>query len=231
MNNLPPLLRRVGVYCNDVNDWLTVGGDLHLAQDLTGNDPEDTVGELFEHGVTHVLDLRIEWDDTDIWTGCGLPTENYLYLPIMDSRQHIPDEKWFESIEDFLQQFWLSHVPGDRLYVHCHMGINRAPSAAMIALLYAYPSMTPWEAFMTIRRARPPAGVVYAKYVGIRHIILTAGGWDGDTTDPVYKEVTDWIDQLQTYWSPERIAEVRGGVSMYRSAEGTVDETGALVVQ
>lgn len=224
------LLARIDTLYNDVNEWLTVGGDLDVAEDLLGQTPDETVAALMDHGVTHVLDLRIEWDDTKAWVRNGLPAQNYRYLPIEDSRSHIPADDWFTGVEDFVEQFWKDAVPGDRLYVHCHMGINRAPSAAMLALLHSTPGLSPWEAFMTIREVRPPAGVVYAKYVGIRHIIQAAGGWDGDIESPTYKDVSDFIASLQTYWTPEMIAQARRGVAYYRSLEGgtEVDTTEAL---
>jgi len=211
--------RRVDHHYDDVTHWLSVGGDVDLAEGLTGLEPERTVRHLQDHGVTHVLDLRVEWDDADLWLEHGFPAENYCYAPIVDDRDHVPEDEWFARVENFVRHFWETSKPGERLFVHCHAGINRGPSAAMLALLYTYPTMTPWEAFMMIRDARPCAGVVYAKYVGIRHILLAAGGWDGDKDSETYRMIVEFTEALQSYWTPERIEGARDG-SFYRGAKG-----------
>lgn len=207
------LLRRARTHYSDVNHWLTIGGDLDLAEGLTGAPVEATIDHLLDHGVSHVLDLRDWWHDADLWVDAGLPPENYGYVPIIDSRQHVPDESWFTDIEAFVDHYWATSRPGDRLYVHCQMGVNRGPTGAMVALLHTWPTMSPWEAFQTVRQARPAAGVVYAKHVGIRHIIQSAGGWDGDTEDETYRKVADFTEALQRYWTPQRINEARGDLT------------------
>lgn len=210
-HNLPGFLRRVDAHYNDVTEWLSVGGDLDLAEDLTGKDCAEVIDELLAHGVTHVLDLRIEGEDAEVWEQHGLPAVNYCWAPIFDSRDYVPDAEWFDEVERFVDSFWRAAQPGDRLYVHCAMGINRGPSGAMIALLLTNPTLSPFDAFLQIRQVRPAAGVVYAKYVGIRHIIREASGWDGDTDSEVYRKIVDYTEALQTYWTPERIAAARSG--------------------
>lgn len=209
-------------YCNDVNEWLTVGGDLDLAKDVTGQDYHVTIGELFARGVTHVLDLRSEWEDRRLWLNAGLDDANYCHAPIIDHRGHIPPEEWFQSIEDFVSDFWRSADEGDRLYVHCHMGINRAPSAAMLALLTVYANLEPWAAFQQIREARPVAGLVYAEVVGIRHMLNR----EGVTTEDLLaagclpESCTTYSKAIKDYWTPERLHERRMGIAWYRDAEG-----------
>lgn len=206
----------VSTFYNDVNDWLSVGGDLDLALDLTGQDHATTIAKLREHGVTHVLDLRSEWDDLATWAANGLPAENYCHAPIIDSWRHAPAESWYEAVEDFVKEFWLNSLEGDRLYVHCHMGINRAPSAAMLALLTTNPEMHPYEAFLMIREVRPAAGLVYADVVGARHIAMSSGN---------LAALDGFVQMINDYWSPEMIREVNRGIAYYRSIEG-----GTLVV-
>lgn len=209
-------------YYNDVNEWLTVGGDLDLARDVTGQSYQTSIDELMTHGVTHVLDLRCEWEDRRLWTDAGLPTENYCHAPIEDSWRHIPDEDWFCAVENFVSDFWRSADEGDRLYAHCHMGINRAPSAAMLALLTVNANMQPWEAFMQIRNARPVAGLVYAEVVGIRHLLNVEGVTTEDlvAAGELPESTLTFSKAIQEYWTPERQAERRAGISFYRSAEG-----------
>lgn len=200
---------------NDVNDWLSVGGDLDLAHYLTDQTYDETIGQLTEHGVTHVIDARIEWCDELTWIENGLPSENHCYAPIVDWWKHSPDEGWFRTVEDFVAKFWANSYEGDRLYVHCHMGINRGPSAAMIALLTIEPAMHPYEAFLMVRDARPAAGLVYADVIGARHIAMS---------DRALGEIPAYSRLIRDYWAPETIREETGGVAYYRDADGETRE-------
>lgn len=215
----------VSSFFDTVTDWLVVGGDLDLAECLTDQPPEVTIEQLMGIGVTHVLDLRSEWEDVDLWIENGLSPRNYCYAPIVDDWTHCPDEAWFCAVQNFVLQFWFESSPGDRLYVHCHMGVNRAPSAAMLALLTVEPQMKPWDAFLTIRQARPAAGLVYANAVGARHIVMQADDWAGEFQilcegTETHRAVTEYLNTLQTYWSYERVRDVNRGVAYYRSNEG-----------
>lgn len=213
-------------YFNDVNDWLSVGGDLSLAQDVTGKDYATTMAELFAHGVTHVLDLRLlreEPQSDRIWAFAGLPAENYARIPIDDRWGLVPEEEWFEAVEAFIHKFWMDSTEGERLYVHCHMGINRAPSAAMLALLTVDPEMEPFEAFLQIREARSVAGLVYGEAVGIRHLLKAEGvEMTHDMTLP--PSVVRFSDAIRTYWTPELSERVRHGIAWYRGKEGQTIE-------
>lgn len=209
-------------FYDDVNDWLSVGGDLDLARDLTGQDYHTTAAELIGRGVTHVLDVRSEWHDRRLWGECGLEPMNYCHAPIVDRWSHVPSEDWFSTVEDFVERFWLESAEGDRLYVHCHMGINRAPSAAMLALLTVDPALHPLDAFMHIRKARPVAGLVYAEPVGVRHLLNVESVTADDLTaaGELPASVRLFSAALDNYWTPELSESVRRGIAFYRGAEG-----------
>lgn len=208
-------------FFNDVNDWLSVGGDLDLARDVTGQDFMTTIAALQAHGVTHVLDLRSEWSDKPEWVRAGLADENYAHVPIIDHWGHIPDEDWFAGVESFVEKFWLNSAEGDRLYVHCHMGINRSPSAAMLALLTVDPLLTPMDAFMQVRAARPVAGMVYAEAVGIRHLLNVEGVTADDlATGEMPISVVVFSAEMRNYWTPELRQACNRGIAFYRSQEG-----------
>lgn len=218
----PWYARLMESYYNDVTDWLSVGGDLDLARDVTGQDFPTTIAQLREHGVTHVLDLRSEWSNAPEWIEGGLPAANYRHAPIVDSWGHIPSEEWFADVEAFVERFWLDSYEGDRLYVHCHMGINRGPSAAMLALLTVDPYMTVMDAFMTVRRARPIAGMVYAEAVGVRHLLnvecVTAE--DLSAAGELPASVRLFSAAMTNYWTPTLRTAVGRGIAFYRDAEG-----------
>ncbi len=135
-----------------VTPYLAVGGDLPADDDEAVRDAADLV-EV--GGVTHVLDVRQEAQE-ELWTLTSGVT--YRWAGIDDAGQRVPDA-WFEDIVT-----WALDVltePGSRLLTHCHMGINRGPSAGYAVLLGLW--WDPIEAIKTIRRARPVANVWYAE--------------------------------------------------------------------
>lgn len=135
-----------------VTDRLLVGGDLHPQEDVA----LDQAMELVEAGVTHVLDARIEWRDLDTWR--RLPSVDYRWDGIDDRGQRVP-ASWFEGVVTWalaaLEQ------PGTVVLTHCHMGINRGPSAGFAVLVAQ--GWDPVEALDAIRSARPVAFVAYAE--------------------------------------------------------------------
>lgn len=135
-----------------VTSFLAVGGDL----------PEDDdeavrhAAELIDvGGITHVLDVRHEAEET-LWDFA--PEVTYRWCGIDDAGQRVPDA-WFEDIVDWTLDALAQ--PGTRLLTHCHMGINRGPSAGYAVLLGL--GWDPVEALAGIRRARPIAHVWYAE--------------------------------------------------------------------
>lgn len=216
------------IFYNDVNEWLSVGADLDMARGLTGLPHTLTVDALRDRGVTHVLDLRSEWEDQDAWTRRGLAAENYCHAPITDSNRHIPAESWYTTVEEFVERFWLD-PEGNRLYVHCHMGINRAPSAAMLALLTVNENLSPFEAFLAIREARPAAGLVYAEHVGVRHLLNAEGMTEFTEDDTLPQSVVEFGAMLDAYWTPELVRSVNKGISYFRTKEGGTRVEGSTI--
>jgi predicted protein tyrosine phosphatase len=200
-------------FCNDVADWLITGGDLSLAFDLTEKTGEETAQELIARGVTHVLDVRSEWTDAKVWASVD-PTIQYCHAPIVDSHSHYVGESWYRAVEDFVEKFWLESHEGDKLYVHCHMGINRGTSAAMLALLTVDETLDPYDAFLLVREARPIAGLVYAEQVGRRHLKNQG------------LPVAEFNAKMRDYWSSDRIKEVNRGIAYYRTQEGGTIKVG-----
>lgn len=136
-----------------VTPRLLVGGDLDTRDvGLAG----DQLRELVEHGVTHVLDARIEWSDED-WVAENAPGIAYLHHGIDDAGQRVPAE-WFEVAVCWALEALES---GGTVLAHCHMGINRGPSLGFAVLLaQGWDAITAVDA---IRSARPIAWVAYAE--------------------------------------------------------------------
>jgi protein-tyrosine phosphatase len=145
-----PVLKLANI--NFVTERLAVGGDLspnfaHAHRQLD---------ELLEAGITHIVDLREEWSDESL-VHTWAPQVHYLQHRVADAGQQIGPQ-WFAElaawVADALQD------PDAKVLVHCHMGVNRAPSAMLALLLAEGRGLRP--SLDAIRRARPVAVIDYA---------------------------------------------------------------------
>lgn len=136
-----------------VTDRLAVGGDL---DGRDGDLAARQVADLRDAGITHVLDLRLEWSDEETWA--DVPGVSYLWDGIDDAGQRVPSA-WFERIVSWSLE--ALEDPDAKLLTHCHMGINRGPSAGYAVLLAQ--GWDPVDAIAAIRQARPIAFVAYAE--------------------------------------------------------------------
>jgi dual specificity phosphatase 3 len=136
-----------------VTERIWVGGDLEIT------DPGMAcvqLDELDAAGLTDIVDLRLEWND-EVWVTRHKPHLRYRWLGVDDAGPRMPDE-WF----DVGTHHVLGRLEaGATVLVHCHMGVNRAPSMGYAALLAL--GWDPVEALDAIRSARPIAFVGYAE--------------------------------------------------------------------
>jgi protein-tyrosine phosphatase len=146
-----PLLQHANAHF--VTDNLLVGGDLDYRSRRLA---ETQLRELHDVGVTHVIDVRVEWSDQD-WVAELLPGLTYFHHGIDDAGQQVPGE-WFQQGVDFALGALES---GGTVLSHCHMGINRGPSLGFAILLAQ--GWDAIEALDAIRRVRPIAFVAYAE--------------------------------------------------------------------
>ncbi len=133
-----------------VRDDLATGGDFGL---LPGR-ARRLADEAVRQGVTLVVDLRIEDDDADLWHGTGV---RYLRVGTDDAEGHHIPAGLFDEVVAAVRT---ATAAGGRSLVHCHMGVNRGPSAAYAVLLDR--GHGPVQAWNLIRRARPQAAIYYA---------------------------------------------------------------------
>ena len=136
-----------------VTPYLAIGGDL----DTTAHDV--AVGQLDElsgAGITHVVDVRVEWSDEE-WVRERNADVDYLHLGIDDAGQRVPDA-WFDEGVAFAREAVES---GGVVLAHCHMGINRGPSMGFAILLAL--GWDAREALDAIHAARPIAFIAYAE--------------------------------------------------------------------
>ena len=134
-----------------VTPRLAIGGDIDTR---SSRETADQIRDYRELGIDHVVDCRIEWDDSDLYAE-HMPDIAYLHHGMDDAGQSVPPE-WFDTAID-----WIDAAGPDAVVLtHCHMGINRGPSLGFAVLLHW--GWDPIDAIAAIRAARPIANVWYA---------------------------------------------------------------------
>lgn len=147
-----------------VSERLAVGGDLSA----NFRRARSQLDELVAAGITHIVDLRSEWTDETLVAEWA-PQVRYLHHPVADAGQVIgPD--WFAELVGWVDD--ALDDPQAKVLLHCHMGVNRAPSAALAVLLSQGVELRP--ALNAIRGARPVAIIDYARDALDWHL-LTSG--------------------------------------------------------
>lgn len=135
-----------------VTDRVALGGDLS-SMFATARLQLD---ELVAAGITHIVDLRSEWSDELLVKGWA-PDIRYWHYGIPDAGQRI-DPEWFEILTGWVREALAR--PEAKVLLHCHMGVNRAPSATLAVLLDQGIGLR--DALEAIRDARRVAVIDYA---------------------------------------------------------------------
>jgi protein-tyrosine phosphatase len=102
-----------------MTDRIAVGGGIWTAGHMA---------DVARAGVTHILDMQIEFDDTELAAPHGI---RVLWNPIDDDFQPKPPavfERGVEFARDALNE------DGSKLFIHCAAGIHRAPMMALAIL-------------------------------------------------------------------------------------------------
>ena len=108
-------------------------------------------------GITDLVDLRAEWTDED-WVLEASPTLKYHHLGVEDRGRPMGGD-WFDGGVRIVRDVW---ERGGTALVHCHLGVNRAPSMA-VAVLVALEGWDLVDAVQYVRELRPVAAAVYAE--------------------------------------------------------------------
>ena len=175
-----PVLRVANAHF--VTPFLAVGGDLAYDDAIA---VRQSVELVVDGGVTHILDVRQEADDTDWWASVeGL---SYLWAGIDDAGQRLP-AAWFDHVVGWATE---AIAAGGVVLTHCHMGINRGPSAGYAVLLAL--GWDPVEALAAIRAARPIANIWYAEDALAWH--LDRVGASAAERRTTYARVARWREE------------------------------------
>ena len=125
--------------------WLTdrigVGGGIWTAENMA---------KVAREGITHIIDMQIEFDDTPLAKKCGIEV---LWNPTDDDFEEKP-ASLFRSGAEFAERA-LERTDA-KLFIHCAAGVHRAPMMAL-AVLCSVLGMDLNEAMDLIERKRPVA--------------------------------------------------------------------------
>jgi protein-tyrosine phosphatase len=124
--------------------WVTgriaVGGGIWNAENME---------RVARAGVTHIIDMQIEFDDTTLAKPYGI---DVLWNPIDDDFQPKPAQVFQRGVEFAIEAL---DQPEAKLYIHCAAGVHRAPMMTL-ALLCAL-GWTLKDALRLIETRRPQA--------------------------------------------------------------------------
>ena len=102
-----------------VTDRIAVGGGIW-------ND--ENMQELVKRGVTHIIDMQIEFDDRPLAE--PYPVE-VLFNPTEDDFQPKPPQLFQAGVQFALDAL---EEPDSKVYVHCAAGVHRAPMMTLAIL-------------------------------------------------------------------------------------------------
>ena len=86
------------------------------------------MAEVARAGVTHVIDMQIEFDDTPLAEPHGIEV---LWNPVDDDFQPKPPELFQRGVDFALAAL---EQDGSKLLIHCAAGVHRAPMMALAVL-------------------------------------------------------------------------------------------------
>jgi protein-tyrosine phosphatase len=102
-----------------LTDRIAVGGGIWTA---------DNMAVVARTGVTHIIDMQIEFDDTNLAQPHGIEV---LWNPIDDDFQPKPPEILQRGV-DFATA--ALDEAGTRIFIHCAAGVHRAPMMTLAVL-------------------------------------------------------------------------------------------------
>lgn len=123
-----------------LTDRIAVGGGIWTA---------DNMAKVAREGITHVIDMQLEFDDTPLAEGLGVEV---LWNPTDDDFELKPPELFRKGVR--FAEAALAE-PETRVFIHCAAGVHRAPMMALALL-----STMGWtleDAMDLIERRRPVA--------------------------------------------------------------------------
>ena len=132
--------RKVGIDITWVTDRIGIGGGIWNA---------DNMAAVSRAGITHIIDMQIEFDDTPLAEPHGIVV---CWNPVDDDFKPKPPEVFERGVEFALAAL---KQDGTKLFVHCAAGVHRAPM--MTLALLGVLGWTVEDGMELIERKRPVA--------------------------------------------------------------------------
>jgi protein-tyrosine phosphatase len=111
--------RRFGMDITWLDDRIAVGGGIWH---------EKNMAEVSQAGITHIIDMQIEFDDTPLARPHGIEV---LWNEVDDDFEFKPPEVFERGVKFALEAM---KDPKARLFIHCAAGVHRAPMMALALL-------------------------------------------------------------------------------------------------
>ena len=111
--------RKVGIDITWVTDRIAVGGGIWNAENMA---------VVARAGITHVIDMQIEFDDTPLAGPHGIAV---CWNPVDDDFEPKPAGIFMRGVEFALAAL---EKDGTKVFVHCAAGVHRAPMMTLALL-------------------------------------------------------------------------------------------------
>ena len=102
-----------------VTDRIAVGGGIWIS---------DNMAEIVRYGVTHVIDMQIEFDDTPLGQSFGV---SVLWNPVDDDFKPKSVQVFQRGVDFALKAL---EEDGTKLFIHCAAGVHRAPMMTLAVM-------------------------------------------------------------------------------------------------
>jgi protein-tyrosine phosphatase len=130
----------MGIDITWVTDRIGVGGGIWTPENM---------GAASRAGITHIIDMQIEFDDTQLAKPYGIAV---CWNPVDDDFEPKPPQVFARGVEFALRAL---SEDGTKLFVHCAAGVHRAPM--MTLALLGVMGWTVEDAMELIEGRRPVA--------------------------------------------------------------------------
>lgn len=122
-----------------ITDRIAVGGGIWTAEKMA---------IVAQKGVTHIIDMQIEFDDTELAQPYGIAV---LWNAVDDDFQPKPPRVFQRGVDFALDA--MNSDAESKIYIHCAAGVHRAPMMTLAVLRVLGYSLD--EAMMLIEERRP----------------------------------------------------------------------------
>ena len=120
----------------------------------------DNMANVVREGITHIVDMQIEFDDTPLAEGFGV---SVLWNPTDDDFAPKPASLFRDAVKFVLDA--LAEGPETKVFIHCAAGVHRAPMMALAVLGSMGWKLEDAMALMVLRRPVVDFAPVYVRSV------------------------------------------------------------------